>query len=43
MDIITHLPLTDWGYNNIATLIDCMAKYNYFEPCKLTISVEELV
>ena len=43
MDIITHLPVTEWGCDAIATLMDRMSKYVYFVPCKSTISAEELV
>ena len=42
MDIITHLPLTDRGYDAIATFVNCMSKYVYFVPCKSTILAEEL-
>ena len=42
MDIITHLPLTDRGYDAIATFVDRMSKYVYFVPCKSMISAEEL-
>ena len=42
MDIITHLPVTEWGYDAIATFVDCMFKYIYCVPCKSTISTEEL-
>ena len=42
MDIITHLPVTEWGCDAIATFVDCMSKYVYFVPCKSTISAEEL-
>ena len=42
MDIITHLPVTEWGCDTIATLVDHMSKYVYFVPCKSMISAEEL-
>ena len=42
MDIITHLPVTEWGCDAIATFVDCMSKYAYFVPCKSTVSAEEL-
>ena len=42
IDIITHLPVTKWGCDAIATFVDCMSKYIYFVPCKSTISAEEL-
>ena len=42
MDIITHLPVTEWGCDAIATFVDCMSKYVYFVPCKSIISTEEL-
>ena len=42
MDIIIHLPVTEWGCDAIATFVDHMSKYVYFVPCKSTISTEEL-
>ena len=42
MDIITHLPVTERGYDAIEMFVDCMSKYVYFVPCKSTISAEEL-
>ena len=42
MDIITHLPVTERGYDAIATFVDRMSKYVYFVPCKSIISAEEL-
>ena len=42
MDNNTHLPLTDRGYDAIATFVDRMSKYVYFVPCKSMISAEEL-
>ena len=42
MDIIMHLPLTDRGYDAIATFVDLMFKYVYFVPCKSMILAEEL-
>ena len=42
MDIITHLPITEWGYDAIAMFVDRMSKHIYFVPCKSTISAEEL-
>ena len=42
MDIITHLPVTEWGCDAIATFVDRMSKYVYFVPCKSMISAEEL-
>ena len=42
MDIITHLPVTEWGCDAIATFMDCMYKYVYFVSCKSTTSAEEL-
>ena len=42
MDIITHLPVTEWGCDAIVTFVDRMSKYVYFVPCKSTISAEEL-
>ena len=42
MDIITHLPVTKWGCDAIATFVDCMSKCIYYVPCKSTISTEEL-
>ena len=43
MDIITHLPVTEWGCDAIAMFVDCIFKYIYFVPCKSTIFAEELV
>ena len=42
MDIITHLPVTERGYDAIATFVDRMSKYVYFAPCKSMISAEDL-
>ena len=42
MDIITHLPVTEWGCDAIAMFVDHMSKHVYFVPCKSTISAEEL-
>ena len=42
MDIITHLPVTEQGYDEIATFVDFMSKYIYFVLCKSTISAEQL-
>ena len=43
MDIITHLPVTEWGCYAIAMFVDCMSKCIYFVPCKSMISAEKLV
>ena len=43
MDIITHLPVTEWGCDAIVTFVDCMSKYVYFVPYKSTIFAEELL
>ena len=42
MDIITHLPVTEWGCDAIAMFVDHMSRYVYFIPCKSMISAEEL-
>ena len=42
MDIITHLPVTEWGCDAIAMLVDCIFQYVYFVPCKSAVSTEEL-
>ena len=42
MDIITHLPVIEWGCDAIEMFVDRMSKYVYFVPCKSTISAEEL-
>ena len=42
MDIITHLPVTERGFDAIAMFVDCMSKDVYFVPCKSTISAEKL-
>ena len=42
MDIITHLPFTEWGCDAIAVFVTCLSKYVYFVPCKSMISTKEL-
>ena len=42
MDLITHLPATDWDYDAIYTMVDRLSKFNYFIPCKHTVSAADL-
>ena len=42
MDLITHLPATDYGYNAIYTMIDRLSKFIYFIPCKQIVSAADL-
>ena len=40
--IITHLPVTERGFDAIAIFVDRMYKHMYSFPCKPTLSAEEL-
>ena len=42
MDLVTHLPTTDHGYNVIYTVVDRLSKFTYFIPCKHTVSAADL-
>ena len=42
MDLITHLPVTDRGFDSIVTFVDRLSKYVYFVPCVEAISAEQL-
>jgi hypothetical protein len=40
MDLVTHLPLTDSGYDAICTFVDRFSKYVYFVPCRTDVNAE---
>ena len=42
MDLVTHLPATDRGQNAIYTVVDKLAKFTHFIPCKQTVSAADL-
>ena len=42
MDLITHLSVTDRGFDSIVMFVDRLSKYVYFVPCVETISAEQL-
>ena len=42
MDLVTHLPTTDYGHDAIYTVIDRLSKFTYFIPCKHTVSTADL-
>ena len=42
LDLITHLPKTDRGFDSIATFVDWLSKYTYFVPCTVHITAPEL-
>ena len=42
MDLVTHLPATDYGHNAIYTVIDRVSKFIYFIPCKHTVGAADL-
>ena len=42
MDLVTHLPTTDHGYDATYTVVDRISKYTYFMPCKHTVNAAEL-
>ena len=42
MDLITHLPTTEVGYDSIFTVVDRLSKYTYFMPCNATVSADGL-
>lgn len=41
MDLVTHLPTSDRGYDAIATFVDRFSKFVVFVPCHTSISAEE--
>lgn len=41
MDLITHLPMTDSGFDAIATFVDRFSKVTYFVPVHGTIDAAE--
>ena len=43
MDLITHLPTTDAGFDSMYTIADRLSKYIYFMPCTATVSADDLV
>ena len=42
LDLITHVPKTDHGFDSIATFVDRLSKYTYFVPCTVHITAPEL-
>ena len=42
MDLITHLPMTERGFDSVCTFVDRLSKYTYFVPCRENISAPEL-
>ena len=40
-DVITHLLMTERGYDAILTFICRLSKYAYYIPCKSTMTAEE--
>ena len=43
MDLITHLPMSDTGFDSIATFVDRFSKVTYFVPVHGTIDASEFV
>lgn len=41
MDLITHLPMTDSGFDAIATFVDRFSKVTHFVPVNGTIGAAE--
>ena len=41
MDLITHLPMSDTGFDYIATFVDRFSKVTYFVPVHGTIDASE--
>ena len=41
MDLITHLPLTESGFDSIATFVDRFYKVTYFVPISSSISASD--
>ena len=42
MDLVTHLPTTDRGYDAIYTVVDRLSKLTDFISCKHTVSAADL-
>ena len=42
MDLITHFPTTDCGYDAIHIVVDRLSKFTYFIPCRHTVSAADL-
>ena len=42
MDLVTHFPTTNCGYDVIYTVVDRLSKFTYFIACKHTVSAAEL-
>ena len=40
-DVVTHLPMTEKGYDTILTFVCRLSKYTYYIPCKSTMTAEE--
>ena len=42
LDLITHLPATEHGYDSIVTFVDRLSRYKYFVLCTSYITVLKL-
>jgi hypothetical protein len=41
MDLITHLPTTESGFDAVFTIVDRFSKYVTFIPCKTTCTAQD--
>ena len=42
IDLLTHLPATDYGHNVIYIVVNRLSKFTYFIPCKHMVSAADL-
>ena len=42
IDLVAHLPATDYGYDAIYTVVDRLFKFTYFVLCKHTVNAADL-
>ena len=42
MDLVTHFPAINHGHNVIYTVVNRLSKFEYFIPCKHTVSAAGL-
>ena len=42
MDLVSHFPTTNYGYDAIFIVVDRLSKFTYFIPCKHTVSTADL-
>lgn len=42
MDFVTHLPMSDRGFDAIFTIVDRFSRVVRFVPCKTAISAEQV-